>query len=95
MYDGRWTVAALIQRIDLSAPVHCAAVGDCETGTAKKACANCTCGRAEAEAAGEKAVLTLEMLENPQSACGSVSACARYHNAGLLITEIDRTFCKV
>lgn len=51
----------------------CAAVGDCEIGASKKACADCTCGRAEAEAAGIKAQLTSDMLENPQSACGSVS----------------------
>ncbi|KAK9808036.1 hypothetical protein WJX73_007288 [Symbiochloris irregularis] len=37
----------------------------------KKACANCSCGRAEAEAAGVKADLTPDMLDNPQSACGS------------------------
>ncbi len=49
----------------------CAAVGDCQTS--KKACADCTCGRADAEAAGIKAELTPDMLENPQSACGSVS----------------------
>jgi Cytokine-induced anti-apoptosis inhibitor 1, Fe-S biogenesis len=44
----------------------------------KKACANCTCGRAEAEAAGVKVQLTPEMMENPQSACGSVrcSSCS-------------------
>ena len=51
----------------------CAAVGDCSTGATKKACANCTCGRAEEEAQGIKASLTADMLENPQSACGSVS----------------------
>lgn len=48
-------------------------MGDCEVGASKKACADCTCGRAEAEAAGIKAQLTPDMLENPQSACGSVS----------------------
>lgn len=51
----------------------CAAVGDCSTGASKKACANCTCGRAEEEAQGIKASLTADMLDNPQSACGSVS----------------------
>ena len=51
----------------------CAAVGDCSTGATKKACANCTCGRAEEEAQGIKASLTADMLDNPQSACGSVS----------------------
>lgn len=42
---------------------------DCSTS--KKACANCSCGRAEAEAAGVKMQLTQDMIENPQSACGS------------------------
>ncbi len=39
--------------------------------TSKKACKNCSCGRAEMEEQGVK--LTAEMIENPQSACGSVS----------------------
>jgi hypothetical protein len=48
---------------------------DCEVGAggARKACKNCSCGRAEAEAKGEKVQLTAEMLENPQSSCGNVS----------------------
>ncbi len=58
-----------------------AAVEDCSTGATKKACANCTCGRAEEEAAGIKAELTPDMLDNPQSACGSVrpSPCPCLH----------------
>lgn len=49
---------------------------DCEVGAggARKACKNCTCGRAEAEARGEKVTLTQDMLDNPQSSCGNVSA---------------------
>ena len=36
----------------------------------RKACANCSCGRADAEARGEKVLLNGE--DNAQSACGSV-----------------------
>ena len=50
-----------------------AAMDDCEVGAGKKACKNCTCGRADAEAAVQKVDLSQDMLENPQSACGSVS----------------------
>lgn len=60
----------LLEEEDLKRP-EIPAVGDCEIGASKKACADCTCGRAEAEAAGIKAELTPDMLENPQSACGS------------------------
>lgn len=45
---------------------------DCEVGaTGRKACKNCSCGRAEEEAAGIKATLTQDMIDNPQSACGN------------------------
>ncbi|PIN24038.1 Protein DRE2, required for cell viability [Handroanthus impetiginosus] len=46
-------------------------VTDCEVGSTRKACKNCTCGRAEAEAKVEKLGLTMDQLENPQSACGN------------------------
>lgn len=46
--------------------------------TAKKACANCTCGRAE----GKVTKLTKEMLENPQSGCGSCSLGDAFRCAG-------------
>lgn len=52
-------------------------VGDCEVGATRKACKNCSCGRAEAEAKVEKLELTAEQINNPQSACGSVSIASR------------------
>ncbi|KAK9868103.1 hypothetical protein WJX84_005752 [Apatococcus fuscideae] len=48
----------------------------CAPGAAKKACANCSCGRAEAEAEGKAAEpvkLTQAMLDNPTTNCGSCS----------------------
>lgn len=46
--------------------------------TAKKACANCTCGRAE----GKVTKLTKDMIENPQSGCGSCSLGDAFRCAG-------------
>ncbi|KAF2071482.1 hypothetical protein CYY_007198 [Polysphondylium violaceum] len=51
---------------------------DCEVGKTKKACKNCTCGRAEeeeSEAAASKPKLTKDMIENPgaNSSCGNCS----------------------
>ena len=52
----------------------------------RKACANCSCGRAEALAKGEvpdKPKLTKEMLENPQTGgCGSCSLGDAFRCAG-------------
>ncbi len=48
---------------------------DCElTSGTRKACKNCTCGRAE-ESTESTSKLTLEMIENPavNSSCGNVS----------------------
>ncbi|CAA3031782.1 anamorsin homolog [Olea europaea subsp. europaea] len=45
--------------------------GDCEVGSTRKACKNCTCGRAEAEEKVQKLGLTVDQLDNPQSACGN------------------------
>lgn len=57
------------------------AADDCEVGaTGRKACKDCTCGRAEAEAAGVKVQLTDDMIQNPGvgSSCGNVSARFEY-----------------
>ncbi|CDP14965.1 unnamed protein product [Coffea canephora] len=43
---------------------------DCEVGKARKACKNCTCGWAEVEEK-VKLGLTMDQLNNPQSACGN------------------------
>ncbi|XP_050227501.1 anamorsin homolog [Mercurialis annua] len=60
---------SLLTEDDLKKP-QIAPVGDCEVTSTRKACKNCTCGRAEAE---EKVQLglTMDQLHNPQSACGS------------------------
>lgn len=46
-------------------------VGDCEVGSTRKACKNCTCGRAETEQKVQKLGLTAEQINNPKSACGN------------------------
>lgn len=48
-------------------------VDDCEFGATKKACKDCTCGRAEEGEEAPKQKLTIEMIENPgvDSSCGS------------------------
>lgn len=40
----------------------------------KKACKNCSCGRAELEEKQEEVKLTAAQIRNPKSACGSVSS---------------------
>ncbi|XP_039776253.1 anamorsin homolog [Panicum virgatum] len=61
---------SLLTEEDLKKP-QLPVVGDCEVGASRKACKNCTCGRAEAEAKVEKLELTAEQINNPQSSCGS------------------------
>ncbi|CDP20288.1 unnamed protein product [Coffea canephora] len=58
-------------------------VGDCEVGKTRNACKNCTCGRAEAEEK-VKLELTMDQLNNPQSACGNVLKGLHLKPGGLL-----------
>ncbi|KAL0913666.1 hypothetical protein M5K25_017143 [Dendrobium thyrsiflorum] len=60
---------SLLTEEDLKKP-QIPAVSDCEVGSTRKACKNCTCGRAEAEQKVQLG-LTVEQINNPQSACGS------------------------
>mmetsp|Transcript_39224 Transcript_39224/g.54461 ORF Transcript_39224/g.54461 Transcript_39224/m.54461 type:complete len:107 (-) Transcript_39224:275-595(-) len=57
----------LLDEVEAEAPAL-GANDDCEVGLggARKACKDCTCGRAEG-----KMELSQEMLNNPQSSCGS------------------------
>lgn len=58
----------LLTEEDLARPAPAAGGDDCESGPGgKKACDNCTCGRAD----GEERKLTRDMIENPTSGCGS------------------------
>ncbi|KAF8398746.1 hypothetical protein HHK36_014604 [Tetracentron sinense] len=61
---------SLLTEEDLKKP-QLPPVGDCEVGSTRKACKNCTCGRAEAEEKVQKLGITVDQLNNPQSACGS------------------------
>lgn len=62
---------SLLTEEDLKKP-ELLPVDDCEVGKAgRKACKNCTCGRVEMEEKQEKLGLTSDLLDNPQSSCGS------------------------
>ena len=75
---------ALLTEAERAARPAPAACGD-DTAPTRKACANCSCGRAEAEAAGgaaAKPTLTQAMLDDPQTNCGSCSLGDAYRCAG-------------
>ncbi|XAR54652.1 hypothetical protein NMG60_11029884 [Bertholletia excelsa] len=61
---------SLLTEEDLKKP-QLPPVGDCELGSTRKACKNCICGRAEAEEKVQNLGLSMDQLNNPQSACGS------------------------
>ncbi|XP_058208715.1 anamorsin homolog [Rhododendron vialii] len=61
---------SLLTEEDLKKP-QLPTIGDCEVGSTRKACKNCTCGRAEEEEKVQKLGPTMDQLDNPQSACGS------------------------
>ncbi|XP_047063155.1 anamorsin homolog [Lolium rigidum] len=64
---------SLLTEDDLKKP-QLPVAGDCEVGAtkkARKACKNCSCGRAEAKQKVEKLGLTADQIDNPVSACGS------------------------
>ncbi|GJP53544.1 hypothetical protein CLOM_g12701 [Closterium sp. NIES-68] len=85
---------SLLTAEDLVAPAPpppSAAAGCGTAKTARKACKNCTCGRAEmeaAEVAGEgeggkgKSKLTIDQIANPESACGSCGLGDAFRCAG-------------
>ncbi|KAK9804226.1 hypothetical protein WJX72_002259 [[Myrmecia] bisecta] len=75
------------------------AADDCEVGaTGRKACKNCSCGRADMEAVVEakvKPVMTTDMLDNPTSSCGSCALgdafrCASCPYRGLPAFEMGK-----
>ncbi|KAK7282178.1 hypothetical protein RIF29_10773 [Crotalaria pallida] len=61
---------SLLTEEDLKKP-QLPPVSDCEIGSTRKACKNCTCGRAGEDDKVLKLGLTAEQINNPQSACGS------------------------
>lgn len=79
----------LLDEADLAAPAP-AANDDCDVGKGgRKACKNCTCGRAEGAMPDttvkvdvKNVYLTEEQRNNPQSACGSCGLGDAYRCAG-------------
>ncbi|PRW51069.1 anamorsin-like protein [Chlorella sorokiniana] len=73
----------LLTEEDKARPAAPAANDDCEVGAAgRKACKNCTCGRAEEGPDAKPAQLTKEMLDNPTSGCGSCGLGDAFRCAG-------------
>ncbi|KAJ0112256.1 hypothetical protein Patl1_03559 [Pistacia atlantica] len=69
---------ALLTEEDLKKP-QLPSISDCEVGSTRKACKNCTCGRAEAEEIVQKLGLSIDQLNNPQSACGNVCLFMKFY----------------
>ena len=65
---------------------------DCELAEGRKACKNCSCGRAEAEALAEAGG---QPSAAPTSACGSVSSAPYCHCCGLLRKKFCRAGCQI
>jgi SAM-dependent methyltransferase len=70
---------ALLTEEDLKAPELPAAESCAPT---KKACKNCTCGRAELEEKEQENKLTAAQINNPKSACGSCGLGDAFRCAG-------------
>ncbi|WP_029374356.1 hypothetical protein [Psychrobacter sp. TB2] len=60
---------SLLTEEDMAKPAVVAS--DCGAEKTRKACKNCSCGRAEEEEKAVKLGLTAEQIANPKSACGS------------------------
>ena len=68
----------LLQEDDMVRPVPGKQGEDSGCAPTKKACANCTCGKAE----GKVTKLTKEMIENPTTGCGSCALGDAFRCAG-------------
>ena len=114
-----WTVAGdeeelmdeddLLTEADKMPPLPPPSISDCGTGSTKKACKNCSCGRAEMEAAEEKGGVAVKIstqdvvdgaVDLPTSACGScylgdAFRCASCPYKGLPAFEKDGSKVKL